>query len=136
MERNIQRILTFGLLAIALCILGALYVWAPVCNGLLELATGNMVHMKCFYMSQATTALVFLLLVLAITSLITRRTNSIMIIALGIMLIITTYQFFLGIGICAKETMDCHNTALWIRTGGVLTILIGIGSFFSKSKQA
>lgn len=135
MKKDIQKILMFVLMAISFLILGALYLWAPVCEGLLELANGTMVHMKCFYTSQATTVLVFLLLVLAITSLLTQRTDGIMIIALGIMLIVSTYQSFLGIGICAKETMDCHNTALWIRSGGVLTILIGFVLFLKNQMK-
>lgn len=132
MKDNIQKVMMVGLVAISLLILGALYIWAPVCEGLLELANGTMVHMKCFYTSQATTVLVLLLLVLAITSLLTQRTDGIMIIAIGILLISLTYQSFLGIGICVKETMDCHSTALWIRGGGVAIILMGIVSVLKK----
>lgn len=135
MKVHIRKALMPGLVVISLLILGAMYIWAPVCDGLLELANGNKVHMKCFYTAQATTVLVILLLVLAISSLITKKTNPVMIIALGIMLIILTYQSFLGIGICMKETMACHDTAPWIRGGGILTILIGIAAFFTKQNE-
>ncbi|AGA68282.1 hypothetical protein Desdi_0755 [Desulfitobacterium dichloroeliminans LMG P-21439] len=136
MKDHIQSILMWGLMAVALLVLGALYIWVPVCDGLLELANGNLVHMKCFYTSQATSVLAVLVLVAAISALITKQTHAPIIIAIGILLIVITYQSFLGIGICMKETMACHQTAFWIRGGGVLTILLGILACFKKQKNS
>jgi hypothetical protein len=135
MKNNRLNIFMISLLALACLILGALYIWAPVCDGLLELKSGNMVHMKCFYTSQVTAILALLLILLAATSLIKRQTHSLMIIALGIMLIVVTYTSFLGIGVCVNEAMACNTTALWIRGGGALTILFGLGSLILKGKK-
>ncbi|MEL1135783.1 DUF4418 family protein [Desulfitobacterium sp. THU1] len=135
MKDHIQSMLMWGLIAVALLVLGALYIWSPVCEGLLELANGNLVHMKCFYTGQATTVLAVLLLVAAISAVITKQAHAPIIIAIGIFFIVMTYQSFLGIGICLKETMACHQTAFWIRGGGVLTILLGILACFKKQKE-
>lgn len=137
MTKNLQGFLMWSLIIISLLMLGAIYIWAPVCDGLLELANGNMVHMKCFYTAQASTILIILMLVLSITSLITKKfnvVNGVIIIALGIMLITVTYESIIGIGVC-KKVMDCHETAFWLRSGGALTILIGLGTLFNKRKQ-
>ncbi len=136
MKVHIHKMLMPGLIVIALLMLGAMYIWAPVCDGLLELANGNMVHMKCFYARQAVTVVVLLLLVQAASAYITKKTNPVMIVALGIMLVALTYQSFLGIGICMNDTMPCHDTASWIRGGGTLTILIGIAACFTKPNRA
>lgn len=129
-----QRILMFGLLIVSLLILGAILLWAPVCDGLLELANGQMVHMKCFYTKQAVALISILIGIQAIASVITKKTNPIMIIGLGVTLIILTYQSFLGIGICMNKAMACHDTALWIRGGGILTIVLGLAAFIKKNK--
>jgi len=131
MKKNIHKILLFSSIAVSLLMLGAIYIWAPVCDGFLELANGNMVHMKCFYTAQAATILVFLLLILILTFLIFNNINSVMIIALGIMLFILTYESILGIGVC-KKVMACHQTVFWLRSGSALTILIGIATIYYK----
>lgn len=132
---NKQILLNYFLIVISLVILGALFLWAPVCDGLLELADGRLVHMKCFYTSQSASLLAILMLTQAITSLITKKPNPIIVIALGVMIIVLTYQSFLGIGICLKETMACHTSASWLRISGALVIIIGIASLFIKTKK-
>lgn len=126
--------LNYGLLVIAVIILGAIYVWAPVCDGSLELTNGNLVHMKCFHTAQGATLITILLLVQTIYSLITKKNNSIMVIALGVMLIAITFESPIGIGIC-KKAMACHDTAFWLRTGGSVTIALGILAAFNKNKE-
>lgn len=134
MKKNIQEILMYCLIALSLIILGAIYIWAPVCDGLLELADGRMVHMRCFYTAQAATIIAILVLVQAITTLVTKKSNPVMIIALGIMLIAVTYESVIGIGIC-KKVMACHDTAFWLRGGGLITIVIGAINFYKKPQQ-
>lgn len=134
MTKDIHKILLYCLIAVSLLLLGAIYIWAPVCNGFLELANGNMVPMRCLYTAKAATVLSILLLVLAVASLLTKKSNPVMVIALGIMLIAVTYESFLGIGVC-KKVMACHDTAFWLRSGGILTIILGLVSALKKPKQ-
>ncbi|AFL98518.1 MULTISPECIES: DUF4418 family protein [Desulfitobacterium] len=126
-----QKHLAYGLLAIIAIVIGAIYIWAPVCDGLLELKNGNMVHMKCFYTAQASTIIAILLLVQSIYTIITNKKNPFMVIALGIMLILVTFESIIGIGVC-KKVMACHETAFWLRASGTLTIVIGLVSLFKK----
>lgn len=137
MKKDFHKLLMMGLIAVSLMMLGAIYIWAPVCDGLLKLATGNMVHMKCFYTAQAGTILAILLLVLSIAALAAKKytvITSVMVIVLGIMIIAVTYESLIGIGVC-KKVMACHQTAFWLRIGGGLAILIGIGSMFKKRQE-
>ena len=129
-----QRFLASGLLAVAVLVIGSLYIWSPVCDGLLELKNGNMVHMKCFYTAQTATLIALLLLVQAVYSIVTKKNNPILVIAIGIMLISVTFESIIGIGVC-KKLMPCHETAFWLRTCGCFTILIGLVSLFDKNNK-
>lgn len=116
----------------ALVVLGAIYIWAPVCDQFLQLANGNMVHMKCFYTAHAATLLAILLLISSVTSLITKN-NSTAIISLiiGIMLITITNDT-IGIGVCKKSTMSCIQTAVWLKGCGIITIIASAVQLFIK----
>lgn len=131
MNKDIHKILMYCLGGLALVILGAIHVWAPVCDGFLELGDGRYVPMRCLYTAKAASVLAILVLIQAITSIVTKKNNPVMLIALGIMMISLTYESVIGIGIC-KKVMACHDTAFWVRGGAFLTIVIAIVPIFLK----
>lgn len=118
----------------ALVALGAIYIWAPVCEQLIPLANGNMTHMRCFYTAQAATYLAILLLACSVVSLATKNgTTAIAVISLiiGIMLITITMDN-IGLGVCKKSTMSCIQTAVWLKGCGIVTIIAGGAQLFIK----
>ncbi len=113
----------------ALAVLGAIYIWAPVCDQLVEMANGNMAHMRCFYTAKAATLLAILLLVSSVTSLVTKNKTAILSLVIGIMLITITNDT-IGIGICHKSAMACIQTAAWLKGCGIVTIIASAGHLF------
>lgn len=125
MKKYLSKIVLGLQLLAALLLIGAVYSWAPVCDGLLELKNGNMVHMKCFYTAQASVALAIIMLIAAIMAYLSktdhRKVQGIVFI-IGVMLIANTMDSAIGIGIC-KKVMACHDTAVWIKSAGFIAIL-------------
>jgi len=105
MNKDIHKILMYCLGGLALVILGAIHVWAPVCDGFLELSDGRYVPMRCLYTAKAVSVLAILVLIQAVTSLATNKKNPILIVALGIMLIALTYESVIGIGVWLWHAM-------------------------------
>lgn len=134
MKTNLSKIVTIILALVSLLMLGAIFIWAPACDSLLELKNGNMTNMKCFYTGKAAAALSIVLLVTCISAFFSKGSQWTIII-IGILLIALTYTSFIGIGICKMDTMMCHTTALWIRVGGILTILGGTFMLFNKNTK-
>ncbi len=116
---------------IALVVLGAIYIWAPVCNQFVEMANGNMAHMRCFYTAHAATYLAILLLASSVISLATKNKTAVISLIIGIMLITITNDT-LGIGVCKKSTMSCIQTAGWLKGCGIVTIIASAGQLFIK----
>lgn len=136
MKMKFLKIINLILILIGLILIGSILIWAPVCEGLLELANGNMVHMKCYYAGQASILLSIILIVSAIESLLTNSSRPWTFIAIGIMITIVTYTSRLGIGICMKETMSCHGTAVWIRGAGIVATICGLISLFIGKRKS
>lgn len=125
MKKNISKIILGLQLMAAILVIGAVYSWAPVCDGLLQLQNGNMVHMKCFYTAQASVALAIILFVAGIMAYLSKtdhRKVQWIVFILGVMLIANTVDSAIGIGIC-KKVMACHETAFWIKSAGIVAIL-------------
>ncbi|CDX00239.1 DUF4418 domain protein [Desulfitobacterium hafniense] len=105
---------------------------APVCQRLLELTTGKMVHMRCHYTGQAE---VFLGIIIVLVSLIYLFNTSIpaqkslggILMILGCTVIILPTN--LGIGVCMSP-MECHTTAKVLYVLGGLTIVDGLAAVF------
>jgi hypothetical protein len=116
---------------IALIVIGAIYIWAPVCDQFIEMANGNMTHMKCFYTAHAATYLAILLLVSSIIGLVTKNSTAIISLIIGIMLITITNDA-IGIGVCKKSTMSCIQTAVWLKGCGIITIIASAVQLFIK----
>lgn len=115
----------------ALVVVGTIYIWAPVCDQFLQLANGNMTHMRCFYTAHAATYLAILLLVCSAISLATKNETAIITLIIGIMLITITNDS-IGIGVCQKSTMSCIQTAVWLKDCGIVTIIASAVQLFIK----
>lgn len=135
MNQGISKSLNVIQILTGLIMIGSIFIWAPVCEGLLELVNGKMVHMKCYYTGQATLQLSIIIIVASIESLITKKNRPWTIIIIGILMIINTFTSIIGIGVCMNETMSCQITKLWIRGGGIVTIICGLISLFSGQRQ-
>lgn len=136
MKKHLSKIILGIQLLASLLVLGAIFIWAPVCNGLLTLGNGNMVHMKCFYTGQASIALAITLLITAIAAYLSKTDHHKIqwaIIVMGIMIIANTVESIIGIGICKNTAMACNITAVWLRVSGVLAIISGFIDIFTNS---
>jgi len=137
-KKSLSIIILGAELLASVLVLGAVFVWAPICSGLLVLQNGTMVHMKCFYTGQAFIALALIMIVTALAAYLSKtdhRKIQWIIVLVGILLIANTYESTIGIGICKKTTMECHITAIWLRAGGVLAVLGGlVDILFNSSK--
>lgn len=133
---NSQKI--SGILAAisAILILAADKIFAPVCTSTLELANGGVCMMKCHYYGIALFLFSILLLIEAILMFIGQPDIKLPILILATaVLIMLLSNDSLGIGICAKADMMCHDTALWARIGGLLAIVAsGISLLVRKSR--
>lgn len=131
MNKKLSMILPIICGLAALITLGAIYIWAPVCDQFLELASGNMTHMRCFYTARAATYLAILLLACSIIALTTKNKTAVISLIIGVMLI-TIINDTVGIGVCKKETMACIQTAGWLKGCGIVTIIASAGQLLIK----
>ena len=111
-------------LVAAVVMIAAVKVFAPVCDGLLDLANGNQTHMKCWFSAQAVTMIAVLLIVISALMFVVdesaRKKMQIASIAAAIMMPLT---FMKVIGMCMMDGMACHGTAMWVM---ILSAVIGI----------
>lgn len=115
----------------ALCILGAVKLWAPVCGKMLQLASGKEVHMKCFYAGQAAIAVAVILLALAVVSFLAKKDMKKIQIVTTVTGVLLFLVFGSLIGVCASAEMRCQVTALWGRGIAIVTIVTALINLFS-----
>ncbi|MDF9410000.1 MAG: hypothetical protein A4E52_01083 [Pelotomaculum sp. PtaB.Bin013] len=138
MKKNLSKLILGTELLASLLILGSIFIWAPVCDGLLTLQNGTMVHMKCFYTGQVSIVLAIILLFAAIVAFFSKTDHNKLqwvIIVIGIMIIANTFESVIGIGICKNTAMACHATSAWLRGSGVLVIISGLFDIFANSSK-
>ena len=97
----------------ALCVLGAVKIWAPVCGKMLELANGNQVPMKCHWAEQAAVAVCVIILVAAVMALLSRKEYKGLMAVTGVAGVMLFLVFTGLIGVCANPDMCCNVTKLW-----------------------
>ena len=78
---NKRKISGIIILIAAIFMIGAVKVWAPVCQKSLELANGGETHMKCFYYGTTMMYIGVLLLAEAIVMFFVKNTRAVGIIA-------------------------------------------------------
>lgn len=137
MKTKMDNIL-FAIQAVAaVCMAGAVKLWAPVCDKLLELTSGKEVPMKCHWAGQAAIGVAAIILAVAIMGLFAKRGHKWLmaanIVAGAVLFLVFTNAM---IGVCASEDMRCHATALWGKGIAVLVVAASaIGLLGGKDGQ-
>lgn len=126
MKDKLNKILVAIQAIAALCMIGAIKIWAPVCGEMLQLINGKEVHMKCFYAGQAAIGISMIILVASIIALISKKNNKGLMIVNAESALILFVTFGKLIGICANDAMRCHTTAMWGRIMAVIIIVISL----------
>lgn len=133
--KNQKRISVMILLLSAVLMIGALYIWASPCEGMLRIEGGMTTYMKCHYFIVVGSGIAFLCVAFAVHIFMKKEIPSIPMMTLGFLSILTTISDPLGIGICQADGMPCHTTALWMKIIGGILILCGIYSLIDLDKQ-
>ena len=115
----------------ALCILGSVKIWAPVCGKMLQLVSGKEVHMKCFYAGQAAIAIGIILFALAVVSFLAKKDLKKIQIVTAVTGVLLFLVFGGLIGVCASAEMRCQTTALWGRIIAAVTVVTALVNLFS-----
>ena len=97
----------------ALCVMGAVKLWAPVCGKLLELVNGNQVPMKCHWAGQAAIAVSVIILAAAVMALLAKKEYKGLMVVTAVAAVVLFLVFTSLIGVCASETMRCQVTKVW-----------------------
>ena len=97
----------------ALCVLGAVKIWAPVCGKMLDLANGNQTHMKCHWAGQAAIAVAVIILAAALMALLAKKEYKGLMVVNAVSGTLLFLVFTSLIGVCANEEMRCNVTKLW-----------------------
>ncbi len=111
----------------------AVFMWlvvtkiSPVCGGMLELASGKQVYMKCHYAAVVFVFIAIALLVNGVLSLFTKASiaSGIMTVVLAV-LVFATLNGSVGIGICANPEMACQMTAPLVKVCAAVEVVCGI----------
>lgn len=131
MKTKLSNLLIGLQAAAALCVLGAVKIWAPVCGKMLDLANGNQVPMKCHWAGQAAVALSVVLLVCALVALLAKRDHRKLMIVSAVTAVMLFLTFTGLIGVCASETMRCQSTALWGKIAAVVALVAALAELLS-----
>ncbi len=122
-----------------LTMLGAIQLWAPICQRQLDLYWKNgdykQVHMNCFYTEKAVIYLSIILIALALAALFKGQKIVLAPILVGIFLYLSTSRGDFGIGLCKPgPDMECTITRVWIFSMAALSILGGIINYMNRDR--
>lgn len=110
----------------ALCSVGAVKIWAPVCGKLLTLTTGKEVPMRCYYTGQAAIAVAGIMLAAAVVALLCKKGHRKLMIISIVAAVMLFLLFSSLIGVCASPEMRCHATDYWCRGAAVVSIAAAV----------
>ena len=113
MKTKLNNILIALQAAAALCLIGAIKIWAPVCGKMLELVSGKQVPMKCHWAGQAAIAVCIIILAIAVAALLAKKEYKGLMLANAVAGVVLFLIFTSLIGVCASETMRCQITKVW-----------------------
>jgi len=97
----------------AVCVLGAVKIWAPVCGKMLELVSGKEVPMKCHWAGQAAIAVSIIILVAAAMAFLAKKEYKGFMIINAVAAVLLFLVFTSLIGVCASSEMRCQVTKVW-----------------------
>lgn len=112
-----------------LVILGAIFIWAPVCPGMLELANGNMTPMRCTYTAKVMALLAIILILVCIAAMATKKPATVAVLLISIAIALLVLESPVTIGICKSTEMACWATAPWTVGGGVVSAVSALVGF-------
>lgn len=120
----------------ALCVIGAVKFWAPVCGKMLELANGNTVPMKCHWAAQAAIAVSVIILAAAVMALLAKKEYKGLMVVTAVAGAVLFLVFTSLIGVCASAQMRCQTTKIWgIAAAAVVFVTSLINLFSGKEGQ-
>lgn len=131
MKTNLNKIMIALQAAAALCVLGAVRLWAPVCDRLLDLANGNQLPMKCHWAGQAAIAVAVIILVTALMALLAKKEYKGFMVVNAVAGILLLLVFTSLIGVCASKTMRCNVTKVWGMGAAAVTIAAALINLLS-----
>jgi len=136
MKTNLNKVMIALQAAAALCVIGAVKIWAPVCGKMLELANGNQVPMKCHWAGQAALAVSAIILVAAVMAFLAKKEYKGLMVVTAVSGVVLFLIFTSLIGVCASETMSCQTTKVWgMAAAGVTAVTSLINLLSGKEGQ-
>ena len=98
----------------AICMIGAIKIWAPVCGKMLETTTGKQVPMKCHWAGQAALAVSVIIVIAAVMALLAKKEYKGFMVITAVCGALLFMIFATGfIGVCASAEMRCQITKVW-----------------------
>lgn len=116
----------------AILAIGAVLFWAPPCQGMLELANGNMTPMRCVYTGKIALLISLLLIATCSASLILKRPMVAPILALSISLMLLSIETPFTIGVCKSSDMECWTMAYWLVACGGASAVASLSGTIAK----
>ena len=113
MKTKMNKILIALQAIAALCMIGALKIWAPVCGKMLELVSGKQVPMKCHWAGQAAIAISIIIIATAVMALLAKKEYKGLMVVTAVAGILLFMIFTSLIGVCASAEMRCQATKIW-----------------------
>ena len=113
MKTTFNKIMIALQAAAALCLVGAIKIWAPVCGKMLELVSGKQVPMKCHWAGQAAIAVCVIILAVAVMAFLAKKEYKGLMVVNAVAAVVLFLVFTKLIGICASAEMRCQITKLW-----------------------
>lgn len=115
----------------ALCVIGAIKIWAPVCGKLLDLANGNQVPMKCHWAGQAALAVSIIILAAAVMALLAKKEYKGLMAVTAVAGVVLFLVFTSLIGVCASDAMRCQTTKVWGIAAAAITVVTSLINLLS-----
>ena len=114
MKSKMNKIMIVLQALAAVCMIGALKIWAPVCGKMLELTTGKQVPMKCHWAAQSAIAVSVILLTAALMAFLAKKEYKGFMVITAVCGALLFMIFATGfIGVCASAEMRCQVTKVW-----------------------
>ena len=103
MKTTLNKIMIALQAAAALCLIGAIKIWAPVCGKMLELVSGKQVPMKCHWAGQAAIAVCIIILAAAVMAFLAKKEYKGLMVVNAVAGVVLFLVFTSLIGVCASE---------------------------------
>ena len=114
MKTTFNKIMIALQAAAALCLVGAIKIWAPVCGKMLELVSGKQVPMKCHWAGQAAIAISIIIIVTAVMAFLAKKEYKGMMVINAVAAVVLFLVFTNTlVGVCASSEMRCQVTKVW-----------------------